>query len=351
MLKRLHGLVAALVLMPMTVVAEEPALKAFGDWQVGCDNVQHCAALSLPPEADGTIAYLRLDRVAGPDAPVELVLRLFGDWAATSMPIQLTLDADPFPIQNEAVQTIAGNEMLSLTFLPAEVDAFIEGARKAEKLSISAPGVKAEVSLSGAVAALLWLDERQGRLDTPSALIRKGSGKVAPAALALPVLAAKAASGTLPEKDAGTLTSALRAQFKRLEDDSCEDDEGLIASDAAWALDGNRRLIALGCSTGAYNLMTGFWIVDGDDVTAASPVVFPQGEGETADNMLINADFDPKTGHLDFFSRGRGIGDCGSIGSYVWTGDAFVRTAFSMMGECRGIGAEDWIPLYRSAVQ
>lgn len=351
MLKRLHGLVVAIGLIPMAASATEPALKAFGDWQVGCDNVQHCAALSLPPEADGTIAYLRLDRVAGPDAPVELVLRLLGDWTAASMPVQLALDGDPFPVRNQAVRTGAENGTLSLTFQPVEVEAFIKGARKAKQLSITAPGVTANVSLGGAVAAMLWLDERQGRLDTTSALIRKGNATNVPAAFALPVLTARAAGGALPEEDAKALTAALRAQFKQQEDDTCEDDETLAATDAAWALDGNRRLIGLGCSTGAYNLMTGFWFVDGDDVAAATPVAFPQGEGEAADNMVINAEFDPKTGRLDFFSRGRGVGDCGSTGSYAWTGDAFVRTGFSMMGECRGIGVDDWIPLYRSMVK
>ncbi len=36
--------------------------------------------------------------------------------------------------------------------------------------------------------------------------------------------------------------------------------------------------------------------------------------------MLINSDFDPKTGQIGFFAKGRGIGDCGSSGGYAWTG-------------------------------
>ena len=75
---------------------------------------------------------------------------------------------------------------------------------------------------------------------------------------------------------------------------------------------------------------------------------------------LVNADRltasilpppDPQTGRIDYFARGRGIGDCGATGGYAWTGTGFALTAFSMMGECKGIGPNDWITLFRSEVK
>lgn len=347
-ISKLPALAAGFALLSTAAMAEE--MKEFRDWRAGCDNVMHCAALSLPKEDDSAIAYLRFERSAGADAPAALVLRVLGDWKTPSARVDLKLDGVAFPVSAEAAETEAGSGTLSLTFKPAEVAAFLDAARKATQLTVDAPGMTATVSLSGSVAAMLWIDEQQGRLDTTSALIRKGKGTKVPAALPLPVTTAKAAAGTLSDADKKALTTAMREELTRQGEDLCEDDEVLIDSDEAWPLDGGRHLIGLACSRGAYNLTTAFWLIKGKDVATAKPVHLPHGESDT-DNTLVNADFDLKSGRMEFFSRGRGIGDCGIIGSFAWTGDAFTRTGFSMMGECRGIAPADWITLYRSAVK
>lgn len=341
---------AGLALLPALALAAAPEPKSFRDWMAGCDNVKGCTALSLPPEIADTVAYLRLERPAGPDAAVKLVLQLRGDWKKPPAAVQLKLDGAPFPTGGKPLPVTADGDTVSLAFQPADIAALIEAARKATKLAVAAPGVTASVSLSGSVAALLWIDEQQGRLNTTSALIRKGSATNVPAAPALPMIEAKPAAGALSEKDGKALAAALRKQIKQRDADLCEDDEMLVAADEAWPLAGERRLVGLACSRGAYNVTTAFWTVERGDVAAAKPMAFPQGEGD-AGNMLTNADFDPKTGRMSFFAKGRGLGDCGVIGSYAWTGAAFVQTELSMMGECRGIGADDWITLYRSTVK
>ena len=345
-----YALAAGLLLLPALAAAAESEPKGFRDWMAGCDNLKSCTALSLPPESADTTAYLRLERTAGPEGAPSLILRLRGDWKKPPAALQLKLDGTPFPANGKPMPAEADGDTLSLTFQPAEIAALIESARKATKLAVSAPGINASISLSGSVAAMLWIDEQQGRLNTASALIRKGSSTNVPAAPALPVVTARPASGTLSEKDAKALAAALRKHVKQRDADLCEDDEMLVAADDAWPLDGERRLIGLACSRGAYNVTTGFWIVERGDAATAKPVALPAGEGE-AKNMLVNADFDPKTGRLNFFAKGRGLGDCGAAGGYAWTGNAFVQTDFSMMGECRGIGSDDWITLYRSDVK
>lgn len=347
---RSYALAAGLALLPVLATAAETEPKSFRDWIAGCDNLKGCTALSLPPESADTIAYLRLERPAGPDSAVNLVLRLRGEWKTPPTSVQIRLDDAPFPPGSKPIPAEADGDTLSVTFQPAQITALIEAARKATKLTVSASGVAAGVSLSGSVAALLWIDEQQGRLNTTSALIRKGAGTTVPAAPALPVVTAKPASGTLSEKDGKALAAALRKQIKQRDADLCEDDEMLTSSDEAWPLDGERRLVGLACSRGAYNVTSGFWVVERGDIAAAKPIALPEGEGD-AKNMLTNADFDPKTGRLNFFAKGRGIGDCGATGGYAWTGTAFVQTEFSMMGECRGIGPDDWITLYRSEVK
>lgn len=341
---------AGLLLLPALAAAAETEPKTFRDWMAGCDNLKGCTALSLPSESADPVAYLRLERPAGPEGTASLILRMRGEWKTPPTTLQLKLDDTPFPPGGKPMPAEADGDTLSLTFKPAEIAALIEAARKATKLSVSAPGVTASISLSGSVAAMLWIDEQQGRLNTASALIRKGSGTSVPQPLPVPVIAAKPASGTLSEKDGKALTVALRKQIKQRDADLCEDDEMLVAADEAWPLDGERRLVGLACSRGAYNVTSGFWMVERGDVATAKPVVLPAGEGD-AKNMLTNADFDPKTGRLNFFAKGRGIGDCGATGGYAWTGTAFVQTEFSMMGECRGIESDDWITLYRSEVK
>ena len=340
-----------MALLPALALAAAPEPKGFRDWMAGCDNLKGCTALSVPAEAADTTAYLRLERPAGPDGAVSLVLRLRGDWKKPPTAVALRLDGAPFPAGGKLMPATAGSdsELVSVTFQPADASAFIEAARKATKLSVTAPGISAEVSLSGAVAALLWVDEQQGRLNTPSALIRKGSAGTAPAAPALPVITARPASGTLSEKDAKALTAALRKQLKQRDPDQCEDDEMSTSGDRAWPLDGRRSLVALTCSRGAYNATSGFWTVENGAVATARPVDFPQNDSEK--NMLVNAEFEPKTGRIDYFSKGRGLGDCGTAGGYAWTGTGFALTGFSMMGECRGVGPDDWITLFRSDVR
>lgn len=215
------------------------------------------------------------------------------------------------------------------------------------QIVIIALGLSANVSLSGFVATMLRIDEQQGRLRTRSAIVRKGLGAHVPAAHARPAVIAKPTSIILPKERRKALATALCAQAQRQDSDLCDDGERLVAPDTAWPPARELHLVALGCSRGAYNLTPGFRTMKGDDPATARPVVFPRAEGGL-ENMLTNAAYDPKT---ELFSKGRGIGDCGAIGSYAWTGATFVRTAFSTMSECRGVGSDGWVQMHRSVVR
>lgn len=339
-----------LAVLPALALGATPEPKGFRDWMAGCDNLKSCTALSVPADGIDTIAYLRLERPAGPEGAAKLILRLIGEWQKPPLSVELRLDGAAFPAGGKSMPVSVVNDLATVTFQPAEMAAFIEAARKATKLSIAAPGVKAEVSLSGAVAGLLWIDEQQGRLNTPSALIRKGDAGTVPAAPAMPVIMAKPTSGMLSEKDGKTLAAALRKHVTQREPDLCSDAEVSAVPDRAWPLDGKRSLVALTCSLGAYNVTSAFWVTEGSAVATAKPVIFPQNGGD-AKNMLTNGEFEPKSGRISYFAKGRGIGDCGAAGGYAWTGASFVLTEFMMMGECRGIGSDDWIPLFRSEVK
>lgn len=331
--------------------AGEPKLpepKTFRDWMAACDNVKGCAALSLPPEDAPSTAYLRLERQAGPDAAPLLLLRLQRDGKTMPKAVKLTLDGAPFPAGGRTLPVTADDDVATLTFSAQDTAALIEAARKATKLSVTAPEVTATVSLAGSVASLLWIDEQQGRLGTPSALIRKSTTGSAPAAPDLPLVAATPVPPMLDMKLGKAQAAKLRAELKKRKPDACEDDAA--EADEAWALGDKRMLVALACSRGAYNVGSSFFLMPENEPAKAKPIRLPDGDGDEG-NELTNASFDPRTGHLSFFAKGRGIGDCGVSGDYAWTGAGFVRMVLSMMGECRGIPSEDWFTLYRSRRQ
>ena len=334
---------AGLALLPALALAAAPEPKTFRDWMAGCDNVKTCTALSLPVEGADPVTYLRLERPAGPEGTARLILRLRGGWKTPPRTVQLKLDGTSFPAGGKPLPVSADADLATLTFSAEDTAALIEAARKATKLTVTAPGLTGSVSLAGSVAAMLWIDEQQARLGTTSALVRKGTNAAVPPAPALPVIAAVPAPPMLDVKLGKHQAASLRAELKKKDPDSCEDDAALVERDEAWALGNKRVLVAVACSRGAYNLSSSFFIMPENDPAKATPLSFTGGG-----NDLTNASFDPRTGHIAFFDKGRGLGDCGTTGGYAWTGNAFVQTEFSMMGECRGISPEDWITLYRS---
>ncbi len=343
----------AMILVQSQPGSAAPASKTFRDWAVGCDNLKSCTALSLPGEIGIEIAFLKLERPAGPDGATRLMVKVRAEKLEAPLAITLALDGAPFPAPGRrwAVKS-ADDETAEITLSSADTEALVAAARKATKLTVTIAGKTLDVSLAGSVAALLWVDEQQGRLNTASALIRKGPATAVPAAPPLPVVTARGtAAPALEPKVAKALTVALRKQLKRLDPDQCEDaPDGMSDVDSVWPLAGGARLVGLLCSRGAYNLATGFWIVPGNDATKARKAEFPQPDGGR-DNLLVNAGYDPAGGQLSFFNKGRGLGDCGVTGSYAWTGTGFALTAFSEMGECKGIIADDWLTLFRSEVK
>ncbi|PTM41948.1 DUF1176 domain-containing protein [Bosea sp. 124] len=329
------------------------ASKTFRDWVAGCDNLKSCTALSLPGEADEHVALLKLERPAGPDGVARLEVRVRADRLQAPLAADLTIDDAAFPVAGKRLAaTIVDEENATIALSPAETEALVAAARKGTKLVVTLAGKSYDVSLAGSVAAMLWIDEQQGRLNTTSALIRKGPGSAVPAAPPLPVVTAKgSALPAISARSAKALTAALRKHLKKLGPDLCEESPADLADvENAWPLDGGTRLVGLLCSRGAYNLSTGFWIVPGTDVAKARKAIFPQLDGGK-DNMLVNAEFDQASGQVSFYNKGRGIGDCGANGNYAWTGSSFVLTAFQAMDECKGLTGDNWITLFRSEMK
>jgi hypothetical protein len=188
---------------------------------------------------------------------------------------------------------------------------------------------------------LLKIDEYQGRLGTPGAVMRKGSTPESsvPAALPVPVVRKAATVDSHPDDPAfaqlaasPALRAALRATLK---DDSCE---GLLETDAdvplsnsplqIQRLDAQHVLVNVQCWRAAYNTGDGYWV--------ARPQAPFQAQWVTSDAI------DYADGQIIAAQKGRGLGDCISQNTWTWDGTRFVATSEVAAGLCRGVPGGTW---------
>jgi hypothetical protein len=210
------------------------------------------------------------------------------------------------------------------------------------------------ISLSGAVASLLWIDDKQKRLDTVTALVRRGAkpaSAVPPQPKAPVIVAAKPSKTKAPENHAPALLAKGRAL--------CEDDDTASQLEDVNPLGGGQFLYQFSCpgSSGAYNFVNVFLIGPIGNVKALRPATFrrPPGSGDGGNDGppagLTNPTFDSETMTLTSFTKGRGYGDCGGEEQWVWDGKVFRLALERTMTECRRIPMDDWPVTWRAEVK
>lgn len=345
---------AALLPLPLLGAPANPGeLKVFKDWTVACNNIRACEATSFMFRDDGSgqmEAILRLERDGKPDA-------------APTFSLTLGYEALPANLVGKPVQLRAGGKTLdigklnkdqqedaALTIPPDKNTALLAMLGKPAVLEIVIANRTYRATLSGLAASLLYMDEQQKRLDTLNALIRKGKKIMTAKPPATPVLAALLAPKGM-KAPAGLSSKVRKVMTSSLTD--CEPDEGDYKPserDFAEPLDGKRYLVGIACFSGAYNQVTNMFVVTKDSAASAKPQtsLAKLELHSNADSQLVNADFDPKTGKLVEYSKGRGLGDCGSFTEWVWTGKQFSVLTHDEMTECRGV--VDYLNLWTATV-
>ncbi len=301
----------------------------FKDWTVGCDNGRACQAVGLmPQDASDDATTVSVSRDAAAAAVPRIVFNL-ADTGAVAVAID---GGKPVPLSAEGA--------VAASAAPALASA-LANARRIELLDKSGRRV-ARVSPAGASAALRFIDDRQARAGTVTALVARGPGPASavPSPPPLPVVvAARPAPG--PQTPALTVAAAIKAAGV---DTQC----GVEGKPelTVWRLDAATSLLLLSvpCSSGAYNMASAVMLVDNRGALRK-----PLADWQTEDGMLINADWDAKSRRLTSYNKGRGLGDCGQSGEWVWTGARFARVELRVMDECRG--SPDWIRTYRALVR
>lgn len=308
--------------------AAQSESRTFRDWTVTCGNNGDCAAFGKAESGSG---WLRIFMPAGPQATAVVDL---GMWMSEgSVQPTLTIDGRAYASRRtDDAARIPANQARAV------IDALV-GGRVAV---LGADEGSLPLSVSGVSAALLWIDERQGRLDTVTALIRKGvaPASTVPDAPALPRVTPASAVAQTGVEDGTRLPDAVEALGKVRE---CRTDTD-FSPDFQYATQQHRLaadtlLWGVPCFMGAYN--TGYLYVLTDNA-GASPRIISLPTTDAAMETPINPAYDPATRRLEAFGKGRGLGDCGTHHQWIWTGSAFVLEQERVMSECTGVPVPLW---------
>ena len=175
--------------------------RAFRDWIAICDNGNACFAYG---PGRGGYGWVRVAIDPGPDARPEVAAGYWPDGAEAARAFALTIDGTDYPMTLAANEPVAGE-------VPAA--RALDVVRSLAGGNTARIGPDHEISLSGAAAALLWIDERQGRVNTVTALRRVGA-RPASAVRAAPPLSVVTPAPTSSQAGFGEQNQVLPAALE-----------------------------------------------------------------------------------------------------------------------------------------
>lgn len=298
------------------VVAEET--RRFGDWTVACTAADFCRA------ATGDDTHLVLQRH-----------RLSDQWevlvdvgaAGSEPPHEFSVQVDDLLERFEGHEEFGPyGKATRFHFLTDKAEdvlaAMIDGRTARFAYQDGADDtVVMEFSLVGLSASLLWIDERQGRVGSPR-------------------LAGDPPYGLLPHGSDidGSVTVPPALVEAHRANAACEGFEDLASGrdSIVAALDEEKSIAVLPCWEGAYNFGAAIYRIEGEAFFQEHFAEYSDAQSWFASSELVNARFDPANKEISTFDKGRGPGDCGSVGRWIWTGEDFRLEEFRYQAECDG---------------
>ena len=330
----LLAVAAAAVLSTFHAAAADSEAPSFSykDWEVACDNTRTCRAAGYQPEAGSSEpASILLTRSAGPATKVEIDVQVGGE---NDVRGPLSLKAGTAEIRGLGTEVARLSQAQARSLLPQLM-------RAEQAVVISAGGGRWVVSLLGLNAVLLKMDEAQGRVDTPGALVQRGSKPESSVLSPLPVPVVKAVRPVATRPGDAALAARIFPKLDLREArTSCNQAERIDAK----ALTVDRLtdasvLVSLACGTGAYNDQSFLWIANDKPPHAVR-------------HLEATGGFDAKDGSVTSLQKGRGIADCLWLQEAHFDGQGFVRTREAGDTMCRGFAGGAWsLPRYVSRVR
>ena len=368
-MKKITILLSAMMgLLPLTSISAHAAygtpFEGWGfvqdDWQLVCDNTLICRAagysedgiasggasilLTVIPKQSAIKAQLMLQNVDGVEtSPANAWLAQHGSR------VVMYLNDKNYGV----VELDSGS--LSGVLSANQTQQLLNRAKKNTKIEFRSGQHRWYVSDSGLASVLLKLDESQGRVGTPLALISKNvqptmmpkSAKPIPKIVVAPVYSDEDSN---PNIDS-TIIDYWRANISNWiisnTDDDLKEECFALNPEEEWSGDGDWTLTPLDakytlashvCWRGAYNEGIGFWVID--HTNPNKPTLITYSGGSYDDGQILSG------------QRGRGLGDCVYLEEWTWNGNNFVNSKAMNTGLCRMIqlgGAWD-LPTYVSDV-
>lgn len=329
------ALLAAAVQLPSAHGQEQP--KTFADWSAGCEPSGRCAATTaIGSDTDGFVAryLLRVTRGAGLKDAWSISISTIATLADRDRPVEIRVDDNaPITLKPKSGYAPFGNVndffVTSDRALKTLFQQMLAGnTMRFTFLDVTAAPYDADFSLSGLSAALSWIDGRQGRRDDQ----RTASAPtgIAPA----------------PEVDKSLAVARLgippRLLHLHRSASACEDPHSEVMSEfkpVIGPVSGTAMLYGIPCMAGAYNVGYRLYIVESGEIGGIEPLYFAAHTGShgwSGSDVLFNISFDAATKTLSSFYKGRGLGDCGNAGTWIWRKYAFAMVRFRAWSRCDG---------------
>lgn len=164
-----------LTLLPISILASpiKGIDESYQDWNLVCDNTGTCSMWGEPREENMNIS-ISFTRPAGENTAIsgELSFYSYEDKEIIGKFTEILLDKQSLGrIQNDFER--GNTQTHSLT--EAQTVALLNALKRNTDIQIVSGQFKGQLSDKGAAATMLRMDEFQKRLNTPSALIRKGN--------------------------------------------------------------------------------------------------------------------------------------------------------------------------------
>ena len=346
-----------LALLPATGLAApiKGFEQTYQDWDLVCDNTGTCrmAGYQLEEEFDTPISIL-FTRAAGENAPVTAELSFLAYDYNTEKEIP-TGKSTEILLNGQSLGKVQNISEQSSPLSEAQTVALLNGLKKSSDIQIISGQFKGKLSDKGATAAMLRMDEFQQRLNTPSALIRRGSNSQAVLA---PEQEPQITAVAIPNRKEYTLkkgTKSFEEVMALLRQANGTDEHSdsycdALHQDDTWRDDitiyplTNGKVLAESlCWTAAYQSGNYYAVMD-ENLTKV--------EQQLA-NQYSEAMYDEKNHFLTVLGafKSRGIGDCWHGQEAVWNGSIFIRTSNWTTGSCKGFAGGAWrLPTFESRV-
>lgn len=299
-------------------VAQPAEQGVFADWTASCDAAAFCRAMT------GTDMRVVVQRHQyGDHWEILLETGYASDTVSTTVPVRIDDRILDFSGHGEISPYGRSGDFYFLSEKARDLlSAMIEGysLRLSSVDGIEASG-SAEFSLAGLSASLLWIDERQNRV-----------GRLR--------VAGEPPYGLLPFGHGIDDSIAVPHELVRHHraDEDCSPFEDLASGrDSIVASLGNERSIAvLPCWDGAYDFGSSVYVLEDQGYRQIFFAEYSDADSWFVSKHLVNVHLDPEAGTLSSFSRGRGLGDCGSAGSWRWMGSEFRLETYRYKEDCDG---------------